>query len=211
VIVETKLSGELAVLEPNEAGFVDSRALHKAMKVKARYNDWIGRRNKPGKYLEGIDFIILKSEYGGIIGQIDYWISPFLAENFAMMEDTPLGDEVRMFYVKCRIAVGLLKKELDEVRHQRDVLLKPKRSRVGNTTYVTVPKLCSDIDMFGLTHTYYLPVKVALDEATDQELMDYRSRHRTKTLKGIIANQETDNDKSVVIPFDRKMLKGGDE
>lgn len=206
---------DLTVIEPNASGWVNARELHKALGLKTKYADWVKRNLSDNKAIKGIDYNIFQSiENRGPLGQgrpgTEYMISAFLAEHFAMACQTESGHKIREVYIKCRLAVGLLKAELAQVRGQRDALLKPKRIRDNGVTYVSVPKEHTEVDIFGLSHTFYRNVRVPLDAATDAELMDYRNKHRDKVVAGIVQNQIKDNDKSVVIPFERR-LKAGKE
>jgi phage anti-repressor protein len=189
---------------------VDARALHKLLGVKTKFADWIKRRLKD-PHVQDCDYTAILIGENGNNAFKEYKITTFLAEHFAMSENTPESFEIRNFYIKCRLAVGLLKAELEKVRGERDILLKPKRVRDGGVTYVSVPHKVTEIDMFGLSHTFYRNVRVPLDAASEAELMDYRNKHRDKVIAGIVQNQIKDNDKSVVIPFERRLKAGKDE
>lgn len=99
---------ELVAINPvtigsEEVSAVNARELHAKLEVKTRFNDWIIRRIDDCSADEGIDFTVLKNEYGEFPGfqSIDYFLSLDLAKEFSMLEKTEIGKATRRYFIQC--------------------------------------------------------------------------------------------------------------
>ena len=61
---------------------------------KRQFTDWVKQRIADCGFQGGVDFLVLKNEYGGIIEKIDYWLTIDAAKHFAMMERNEIGKTI---------------------------------------------------------------------------------------------------------------------
>lgn len=85
---------------------VDARALHKALKVKTLFKDWIKRRLEEADAIEGRDYRSNLSSPSGHenVGQTqrkDYSLTIQIAKEIAMLERTNIGKLVRRYFIAC--------------------------------------------------------------------------------------------------------------
>jgi len=85
-----------------EISTVDARELWVKLEVKSNFRDWIDRRIKEAKLVEGQDFIVsLKNERNPLGGRPskEYTLSLDAAKHIAMMEGTEKGREIRQSFI----------------------------------------------------------------------------------------------------------------
>lgn len=93
---------EIIKINQNEQGEtrVSARDLHKALNVKARFNDWITRMIEYG-FTEGIDFysFLSKTQNGGR-PSVEYNLTISMAKEVAMLQRNEKGKEVRNYFIQ---------------------------------------------------------------------------------------------------------------
>ena len=92
---------------------VNARELHDALEVGKDFSTWIKDRIEKYGFVEGVDYVrfspeSVKTPSGGR-PTVEYYISLSMGKELAMVERTPKGREVRMYFIRCE-------KELQEVR-----------------------------------------------------------------------------------------------
>lgn len=93
---------EIIKINQNEQGEaqVSARDLHKALNVKARFNDWITRMIEYG-FTEGVDFysFLSKTSNGGR-PSIEYNLTISTAKEIAMLQRNEKGKQVRNYFIQ---------------------------------------------------------------------------------------------------------------
>ncbi len=93
---------EIIKINQNEQGEaqVSARDLHQALKVKARFNDWITRMIEYG-FAEGVDFysFLSKNSNGGR-PSIEYNLTISTAKEIAMLQRNEKGKQVRNYFIQ---------------------------------------------------------------------------------------------------------------
>lgn len=93
---------EIIKINQNEQGEaqVSARDLHKALNVKARFNDWITRMIEYG-FAEGVDFysFLSKTSNGGR-PSIEYNLTISTAKEIAMLQRNEKGKQVRNYFIQ---------------------------------------------------------------------------------------------------------------
>lgn len=191
---------DLALLAPNADGWVDARALYDELFAgvshKTRYRDWIKRRLSSPQ-VNPQDFrITLKSEPNskrGTSKRIYHHVRPFLAEHFAMMEDTATSHEVRNFFRDCRTATERMAIEIARLRQQAAEMerrldaatkLKPKRLPDGRLMERYI-ELKESRDIFGEVTIERVVKKKYRAEMTKNELRLAKIQHMTRVQEGL--------------------------
>jgi anti-repressor protein len=86
-----------------EINSVNARDLWRALESKQDFSNWIKGRLSRTRYVEGIDFYsfdkIIERTKGASVAK-EYIISIDMAKNFAMMEQTHVGDRVRRYFIE---------------------------------------------------------------------------------------------------------------
>lgn len=80
---------------------VDARDLYDFLAPKSRFNDWITRRIQQYGFTEDRDFTVLKSEYGTVGSQAEYFLTLGMAKELSMVEKTRKGKEARQYFLAC--------------------------------------------------------------------------------------------------------------
>ena len=85
-----------------EINAVNARELHDRLGVKTRFNDWMQRRINEYGFEDGVDFTVLKNEYGknGQFKPTEYIISIDMAKELAMVENNERGREIRRYFIE---------------------------------------------------------------------------------------------------------------
>lgn len=85
-----------------------ARDLHKFLEIQTAFKDWINRRVADYKFLEGVDYLIVKSErqvphQGGMRSTTisEFYLSIGMGKELAMVERTQRGKEVRQYFIEC--------------------------------------------------------------------------------------------------------------
>ncbi|MFW6741485.1 phage antirepressor KilAC domain-containing protein [Leuconostoc mesenteroides] len=93
---------EIIKINQNEQGEaqVSARDLHKALNVKARFNDWITRMIEYG-FAEGVDFysFLSKTSNGGR-PSVEYNLTISMAKEVAMLQRNEKGKQVRNYFIQ---------------------------------------------------------------------------------------------------------------
>ncbi|MCT8386079.1 phage antirepressor KilAC domain-containing protein [Leuconostoc mesenteroides] len=93
---------EIIKINQNEQGEaqVSARDLHKALNVKARFNDWITRMIEYG-FTEGVDFysFLSKTSNGGR-PSVEYNLTISMAKEVAMLQRNEKGKQVRNYFIQ---------------------------------------------------------------------------------------------------------------
>lgn len=83
---------------------VNARDLHRALEVSTRFDDWIRRRIDEYGFQENQDFVCssnLRSKAGrGGHNRIDYHVSFDMAKELGMVERTPIGRAIRLYFIR---------------------------------------------------------------------------------------------------------------
>lgn len=86
----------------NDEQLVSARDLHRGLKVKTRFSQWVTQNFKP--FREGIDFTsVVKTTVvnNGALRELqDYALSVEMAKHIAMMTGTDKGFEIRDYFIK---------------------------------------------------------------------------------------------------------------
>lgn len=90
-------------LNENQEQVVSARDLHKELKVKTRFSEWVKQNFKILE--EGYDFSTVVTttqlnQYGGTKELQDYALSLDAAKNLAMVSKTDKGKEVRKYFIQ---------------------------------------------------------------------------------------------------------------
>lgn len=87
---------------------VDARHLHAALKVGRDFSTWIKGRIEEYGFQEGQDFIVVdspdrgnQSGRGGDRRSVEYYLALDMAKELAMVERTPVGRSVRLYFIAC--------------------------------------------------------------------------------------------------------------
>lgn len=91
----------LPIEEYGAKQLVNARMLHRFLGVQTRFNDWITRRIKEGRFIEDRDFVIMYSKMSTVIESKDYGLTMRMAEHICMLERTQEGEEARDFFIEC--------------------------------------------------------------------------------------------------------------
>ncbi|MGC2922277.1 oxidoreductase [Leuconostoc sp. DB-1] len=93
---------EIIKINQNEQGEaqVSARDLHKALNVKARFNDWITRMIEYG-FAEGVDFysFLSKTQNSGR-PSVEYNLTISTAKEIAMLQRNEKGKQVRNYFIQ---------------------------------------------------------------------------------------------------------------
>ncbi len=147
---------ETSLIAPDTEGWVNARNLHHELGVKSHFAEWIKRRLKSHGAQKGIDFlthrVVEKRKNGqrGAAIKEEFEVSAFMAEHFAMMEDTPVGRNIRAYYIQARKATEAMALVIARQRDQIAALTAPKAKRLGNGRQLrTLIEIVETRDMFG--------------------------------------------------------------
>jgi phage anti-repressor protein len=87
---------ELQVVQQGEHQFYDARLIHKALRSKRQFADWVKDKIVNSLFKEGQDYFSQKSEKLGVGRKgLDYQITSDTAKHLAMMENNEVGYEIR--------------------------------------------------------------------------------------------------------------------
>ena len=93
-----------AKIGEEEVNAVNARDLHQELGVKTRFNDWMQRRIDEYGFENGVDFTVLKNEYGknskGQFCSKEYIISLDMAKELAMVENNTQGRKIRQYFIE---------------------------------------------------------------------------------------------------------------
>lgn len=98
----------------DEVDSVNARDLHKFLKVKTQFNDWINRRIRDYGFKMNLDFYSFLSKSSGGRPQIEYIISINMAKEFSMVERNERGRQARKYFIKCE-KIAQKKKRTDQI------------------------------------------------------------------------------------------------
>jgi len=83
---------------------VNARDLWRGLGVNTRFDDWIRYRLKQRTFQKNKDYVVILKHQENPMGgrpSKEYHLSLPMAKKLAMMENTPRGDEVRDYFLKC--------------------------------------------------------------------------------------------------------------
>ncbi len=93
-----------ATINNETVNAVNARDLHQELGVKTRFNDWMQRRIDEYGFEDGVDFTVLKNEYGknskGQFCSKEYIISLDMAKELAMVENNAQGRKIRQYFIE---------------------------------------------------------------------------------------------------------------
>ena len=88
-----------------EVRTVNARDLHAFLGVRRDFTNWIKGRIKQYGFIEGVDFVIISRSpelaSGNRGAATDYHVTIGMAKELAMVERTPKGREVRLYFIEC--------------------------------------------------------------------------------------------------------------
>ena len=79
---------------------VSGRALHKALQVPTRYNDWFARI-RPLGFVEGKDYYAVSRNHTGGRPSIDHEITIAMAKELCMLQRSAAGRKFRRYFLEC--------------------------------------------------------------------------------------------------------------
>lgn len=88
-----------ALFPEGEVNAVDARELHAKLGVQTDFRHWIKRRIEECRFIEGVDFIAVKNDLGGIIEKKDYFLALDPAKHVAMVERNEAGFRIRQYFI----------------------------------------------------------------------------------------------------------------
>ena len=77
---------------------VSGRALHEALEIKTRYNDWFPRMCEYG-FIEGQDFYSVLCESTGGRPSTDHMITISMAKELCMLQCSEIGSKYRRYFI----------------------------------------------------------------------------------------------------------------
>ena len=77
---------------------VPGRALHEALEIKTRYNDWFPRMCEYG-FTEGQDFYSVLCESTGGRPSTDHMITISMAKELCMLQCSEIGSKYRRYFI----------------------------------------------------------------------------------------------------------------
>ncbi|MBK9497379.1 MAG: antA/AntB antirepressor family protein [Xanthomonadales bacterium] len=83
----------------------NARDLHTALEVGDRFDQWIRRRISEYSFTEGEDFCTNLCKTGGRPAT-DYHLTLDMAKELAMLENNPIGRQVRRYFIQIEKKVG---------------------------------------------------------------------------------------------------------
>lgn len=90
------------VIDGVEVNAINARELWENLEVKTKFADWISRKIDDSMFVEGQDYLVLKTENRNnrnLQESKDYIISLEMAKHLAMMEKTGRAFEVRQYFI----------------------------------------------------------------------------------------------------------------
>ena len=119
----------ITILVNNEKQTVSGRALHEALQIKTRYNDWFKRMCEYG-FTEGTDYwTFLSNRSDGLAGKprTDHQLTIGMAKELCMIQRTEIGKRCREYFLSVerewnspeavmRRALQLADKRLGEIK-----------------------------------------------------------------------------------------------
>ena len=91
---------------------VSGRALHEALEIKTRYNDWFPRMCEYG-FEEGKDFYSILCESTGGRPSTDHMITISMAKELCMIQHSEIGKKCRRYFIQR--GYELVKKKLEKI------------------------------------------------------------------------------------------------
>ena len=91
----------ITILVNNEKQTVSGRALHEALQIKTRYNDWFKRMCEYG-FTEGTDYwTFLSNRSDGLAGKprTDHQLTIGMAKELCMIQRTEIGKRCREYFL----------------------------------------------------------------------------------------------------------------
>jgi anti-repressor protein len=79
---------------------ISGRALHKALQVANRYNDWFARI-RPLGFVEGKDYYAVSRNHTGGRPSIDHEITIAMAKELCMLQRSAAGRKFRRYFLEC--------------------------------------------------------------------------------------------------------------
>lgn len=88
-----------------EVNSVDARALHEGLESKRRFANWVQTKVLNNRFFEdGKDYTLFDNVVNNPAGgrpQVNYILTLETAKRVAMAEQTPKGEEVGTYFIKC--------------------------------------------------------------------------------------------------------------
>jgi phage anti-repressor protein len=93
---------ELVIIQRGDQSLVDSRLLHKRLKVSTRYAMWIQRRIEKYGFEENVDFFPIMGKTSSTGGRptVDYYFTLDMAKEMAMLEENETGRQIRRYFIE---------------------------------------------------------------------------------------------------------------
>lgn len=92
-------SSELQFIQQGESLLIDARLLHKKLKSKQHFADWVKARIKDYGFEESTDFFINLGKSTGGRKSIDYLLTIDTAKELAMLERNEVGRNIRRYFI----------------------------------------------------------------------------------------------------------------
>lgn len=110
-----------ATIEGMQQRTVNGRDLHAALKVGRNYPTWVKAQIEKAGFIEGKEYIKISSEIrmpetghpenkGNLEHEkIEYFFTLSAAKEIAMMSKSPVGKEIRLYFIKCEEALKTIR------------------------------------------------------------------------------------------------------
>ncbi len=142
------------IIGNEEINAVDAKELHKFLKIKTQFNDWILRRIKEYKFVNNSDYLkISDGNYRGI-GKVPviYTISIDMAKELSMVEKNEKGKQARKYFIECekRAKQALPENYLEALKaltyevEQKEIAIKTK-AHINNKKTATAMVTASNL------------------------------------------------------------------
>lgn len=110
-----------ATIEGTQQRTVNGRDLHAALKIGRDYSNWVKTQIEKAGFIEGKEYVKisnniniaqtgevdLKGNFAKV--KIEYFFTLSAAKEIAMMSKSPVGKEVRLYFIKCEEALKTIR------------------------------------------------------------------------------------------------------
>jgi len=79
---------------------IDAKEIHEKLKIKTRYDMWIGRLIAKYGFIDGEDFCTIMGESIGGRKPVNYHVTIGMAKEICMLDNTEIGRKVRKAYIE---------------------------------------------------------------------------------------------------------------
>ena len=148
-ITKQELNGE--VVETS-----DARELYLKLQSKLKFSDWVKRRVKNRRFIEGKDyFSFLRNNNKRGQPRIEYALVINTSEHIALMEDNEIGDTIRQYYIDHRReSEKAIKALVEELEVKNNFLIRKNNRLIGDCTKAEKQAYTVFKDLIALKHRH---------------------------------------------------------